>query len=115
VSEAKETRNQLESSFQTRISALEAELSQNKDLNRELVKQLDASVPRPREVRTESKLKLEVRRPAFSPAVAPHSARYAKQPGKLDLSALVELYKVMPDFPRPVLHIDFSDKMAQYL
>lgn len=110
---AKDTRDQLETSFQAQISSLEAELSQNKDLNRELIKQLDGPVQKPKE--TQPKLKLEVRRPAFSPAVAPHSSRYAKQPGKLDLTALVELYKVMPDFPRPVLHIDFSDKMAQYL
>jgi len=52
----------------------------------------------------------EIKKPAFSSAVSSNSTRYApnKQKGYLDLTPLVQLYKVMPDFPRPVLKIEFN-------
>jgi hypothetical protein len=62
------------------------------------------------EEKSKTPVKIEPKRPAFSSAVSSNSARYttSKQKGFLDLNPLIELYKIMPDFPRPVIKIDFS-------
>ena len=60
------------------------------------------------EEKTKSLNKIE-KKPPFSSAVSTNSLRFSgnKIKGVLDLGPLVELYKVMPDFPRPVIKINF--------
>ena len=48
-------------------------------------------------------------KPPFTSAVSSSSLRPVyKSKGTLDLSPLIELYKLMPEFPRPVIKINFS-------
>lgn len=83
----------------------------------EKIKFLEAMLEREKQRTKEENLakpkppvKVDTKKPAFSPAVSSNSARYtpSKPKGILDLSPLVELYKIMPDFPRPVIKLDFS-------
>lgn len=54
-------------------------------------------------------LKVQEKKPPFTPAVSSNSLRPTqKSKGTLDLSPLIELYKLMPEFPRPVIKINFS-------
>ena len=50
------------------------------------------------------------KKPPFSSAVSSNSLRFSgnKPKGVLDLSPLIELYKIMPEFPRPVIKINFT-------
>ncbi|CAG9322253.1 unnamed protein product [Blepharisma stoltei] len=82
---------------------LESEKNKNKNRDKEENKENRSKTP-PLPPR------IELKKPVFSSAVSTNSSRYAasKQKGYLDLTPLIELYKVMPDFPRPVLKVDFS-------
>ena len=81
---------------------LEREKTRHKDEKPEQIEKI--------ENRPKTPIKIDSKKPAFSSAVSNNSSRYtvSKQKGFLDLSPLIELYKIMPDFPRPVIKIDFS-------
>jgi DNA repair exonuclease SbcCD ATPase subunit len=100
VKEIQNKANETEARLMEKIKFLEAMLEREKQRNRE-----EKNEDRPR-----TPVKTEQKRPPFSSAVSSNSARGSgnKQKGVLDLTPLVELYKIMPDFPRPVIKIDFS-------
>lgn len=87
-------------------SLLDAEKNTKINVQKEEIKENRPKTPPPLHPQ-----KIELKKPAFSSAVNGNSSRYAvnKQKGFLDLTPLIELYKVMPDFPRPVLKVDFSN------
>ena len=92
-----------------KIKFLEAMLEREKQRHKE--------DPEEKVTKTESKpktpTKIDSKKPAFSSAVSSNSSRYPinKQKGYLDLTPLIELYKIMPDFPRPVIKVDFSNAL----
>lgn len=110
IQELEEKSEQVESEYKSRIEELEDSLASERKKQKKLINASD--------FKSENRIKTppprpEIKKPAFSSAVSSNSLRYntARQRGKLDLEPLMELYKIMPDFPRPVLQIDFTEHM----
>jgi len=90
-----------ESKFTEKISFLESLLEQKKS-RANLQPAEPTKVPKPSKTPPKPK-------PPFTSAVSASSLRpVPKSKGTLDLSPLIELYKLMPEFPRPVIKINFS-------
>ena len=113
IQELDEKSEKLENEYKSRIEELEDSLASERKKQKKQKKLINVSDFKP-----ETRIKTppprpEVKKPAFSSAVSSNSLRYntARQRGKLDLEPLMELYKIMPDFPRPVLQIDFTEHM----
>jgi hypothetical protein len=98
--------NETEAKLSEKIKFLEAVIE--RDQNR-------AKEERKEENRPRTPVQIDTKKPAFSSAVSSNSSRYAtsKQKGYLDLTPLIELYRIMPEFPRPVIKIDFSSVKLQ--
>lgn len=94
IRQLKEEKHASEGEYQDKITSLQDELDRMRRLTAQLRGKLSTQA-----------LKADI------PKTPPRKVtKAAKQPEKqeLDLGPLVELYKRMPDFPRPILQIDFS-------
>lgn len=105
LKEAQLKNNEIELRFTEKIKFLEAMLDREKSRKKE---EIEENPGKKSEIRPKSPI--DLKKPAFTSAVSNNSARYPanKQKGYLDLGPLIELYKIMPDFPRPVIKLEFS-------
>jgi hypothetical protein len=96
-----------EEKFNEKIEFLQEMLDREKGRGIEKCAKIEKNEKNEERVKTPNSFE---KKPPFSSAVSSNSLRFSgnKLKGILDLAPLVELYKIMPEFPRPVIKINFT-------